>query len=224
MPDPNDYSAVLVMSGYGALKAGVAAASAKLQADGQVLAAREMREAFAELSDRLLVIANDVAQTAEQEIVDAEQHSRVRPDTQGDGGPRLEDYVGESAAFATVPGTVLVNNERLLDDNVPWWITNEEGSSKLVGRRIQGYFTDSAGGARSKPSMAEFRQHPLFEGAIVGADKKGALIQNPIPARRFVEDGYKRAESDWHAQVRAAKAHFDTRIRRASVLARGGTP
>lgn len=220
MPDPSDYSAVLVMKGYAGLRGDVLRVSAKLESDGQLLAAREIRAAMIELTEELTFIARDVAQLAEQEILEEEQLSRVRPDTQGDGGPRLEDYVGESSPFPEVPGTVLVNNEALLEQNVSWWWTNEEGYSGFVGKKLQGYFFDAGWTGKSRPSIDRSGEHPLFRGRMTGGKAKGAVIRNPIPARRFVEHGLATAEAEWHGLVQAARARFDVRVQRASLLAR----
>jgi hypothetical protein len=222
-PDPNDYSAVLVMRGYAGLKADVLRVTAKLEADGQLLAAREISAAFVELTEELHVISADVAKRAHQAILDHEQQSRVRPDTQGGGpGGRLEDFIGESSAFPEVPGTVLINDESVLRDNVPWWWTNEEGYSGFIGRKISGRFFDAGWTGASRPSQDQIREHPLFRGAMrpPGSNLKGAVIKNPIPAREFVLEGYKEAEVEWHAAVRAARSRFDQRVRKASVLAR----
>lgn len=221
-PDPNDYSAVLVMRGYAALKADVLRVTTKLDADGQLLASREIGAAFVELTEELHVIATETARTAHQAILDKEQESRVRPDTEGGGGPRMEDFIGESTAFPEVPGTVLINDEALLEKNVPWWWTSEEGYSGFVGRKISGRFFDAGWTGASRPSQDAIREHPLFRGSMKppGSNAKGAVIKNAIPQREFVLRGYREAEDTWHGAVRAARHRFDQRVRKASALAR----
>jgi hypothetical protein len=231
-PDSNDYSAVLVMRGFAGLKADVVRTVAHLRADGQLATATEIGGAFDELTARLQLISAEIAELAHRAILEEEQRSRVRPDTGGDGGPRMEDFLGESAPLTEIPGTVVINDERVLEENVPWWWTNEEGYSGHIGRVVRGFFFDAGFTGPSRPDPSRFREHPLF---MTGSDQldtfgggggaRGGVggrmeIHNPIPRREFVLHGYEAAKTEWHRQVSDAKARFDARVRHASVLAR----
>jgi hypothetical protein len=165
-----------------------------------------------------------MAALAEVNIKEAEIDTRVRPETNGDGGPRLNDYVGESHPLPGVPGSVGMNFEPTLDANVSWWWTNEFGYSGHIGRVVHGFFYDSGFTGRSRPDPGRFREHPLFraEGPQSGAilDQKesprkmakgtrpGMLIRNPIPNREFVRKGGAKTEAVWHTKVKAAESRF----------------
>jgi hypothetical protein len=210
--DPNDYTATLFARGYLPLKREVMRLVTKWRADPD----RRGQAAFLEgewrrFERRLLDVARRTAQEAEQEIKLEEEASRVRDDTGGGGGPRLNDHLGQSTPVFELPGSVLINDERALDEaGVDWWWTNEEGYSGHIGREIRGVFMP--GGARPDPSR--FREHPLFQPMAKGP--KGE-IKNPIPERRFVQSGYNQVRGDWHAEIQAAEQTFIDALRRAQL-------
>lgn len=214
-----DYSYVFATVGLGKLQDEAVALAAVLDADGAPAQASRVRQAFLRLVSDLERIAQETAADAEKKIKAQEITSRVRPDTQGGGGPRLNDYVGVSHALPGVEGSVGVNHEPTLDQGVPWWITNEIGSSARIGDEIRGFFQP---GWR-RPNPAEFREHPLFTPRAKGP--KGT-IENPIPDRRFVRDGGKAAEVLWHTKIRRAKQQFlascDAALSAAPRRRRGG--
>lgn len=204
---PEDYSGILVTEDLNELRDLVLQAVALFEADLKPQLASRARRAFIALVDELQVIARDVAVYAREQILREEQQSRVRPDTGGDGGDRLEDYLGESAPLSLLPGSVGINDEQALADSpVSWWWTNEEGYSGFEGREVVGFFFDSGFTAASRPSQDQSREHPLFRPTGRGPTM---TIQEPIPARRFVEHGYQSAEAYWHTRVGAARARFD---------------
>ncbi len=207
---PN-YSMILATVGLSKLESEALALASVLEADGAHAQASQVRSAYIRLLGELNAIAVATAQFAESAIKDAEATSRVRPDTGGGGGPRLGDYVGSSNALTAVEGSVGINDEDTLYDNVSWWWTNEEGYGGHIGREITGLFDPG----HDAPSPAQFRVHPLFTPMKGG---KGT-IQNPIPARRFVRDGGQQAATRWHAQVQAAKRQFLMACDRALVAA-----
>lgn len=233
--NPDEYSALLVTEGFADLSERFLILHDKLEASGYVALAQLLRRAYLRLRADVERIAKEIAVKATQYIKEEEATSRVRPDTGGDAsGKRLEDYVGESVPLTAVPGTVGVNFEPLLYDNVPWWWTNEEGYSGHVGRVVHGFFYDSGYTGASRPDPGQFREHPLFraegpqrEDNSFGPDhdrqaprkglkgeRPGMKIENPILPREFVLRGYQRAEVEWHAAMRVAKANFDKELDR----------
>lgn len=228
--DATAYSAVFPTKGLADLQEETLKFAAILEADGDRASASVVRNAFFRLESELKDIARHIAALATEEIQRAEADSRVRPDTGGDGGKRLEDYLGESNPLDVVPGSVGVNFEPPLYQNVPWWWTNEEGYSGHIGRVVHGYFYDSGFTNPSAPSGAQFREHALFraegpqqesgfrldDGEQYEKPGRGArpamVIKNPIPERRFVREGVRVAEAEWHARVRAARSRFDATV------------
>lgn len=220
---PGDYSAVFATVGLARLEEEAIRLSAELDADGAPAQASLVRQAFVRLLEELKTIARTTAGQAELFIKEAQLSTRVRPDTGGGGGPRLGDFVGESHPLPGVEGSVGINDERVLEDNVPWWWTNEEGYSGHVGRQVTGLFFDSGFTSPSRPDPGRFREHPLFA-VGKGIGKQGGkgtrmTIQNPIPERRFVRDGMQRAETEWHAAIRTARTRFLGECQRAVAAA-----
>lgn len=198
--DAFDYSYILVLTGISDLQDEAVLLSDMLDADGEHAMASRVRQAFLKLVRDLEGISVTFAKDAEETIKRTEEQSRVRDDTHGAGGPRLGDWIGQSHPFTDVPGSVGVNYEPDLDANVPWWPTNEDGSSARVGDEVKGLFQPG----NAPPSGAGFRDHPLFQAGRGPAMK----IQNPIPDRHFVEDGFREVEARWHGQVQAARRRF----------------
>lgn len=246
---PDEYSVLLTTVDFAGLQESFIRLHDIFEADGDTALASLLRQAFLRLRGDLLAIAKEVAVKAQAYIKEEEATSRVRPDTGGDmNGVRLEDFVGRSAPLDAVPGSVGINFEPELYDNVSWWWTNEEGYSGHVGRVVHGFFYDAGYVSASRPDPGSFREHPLFRAEGPQRDtnafgpghdrdsptsggkgvRPGMRIENPIPARRFVRRGAARAEADWHAGVKAAKLRFDRDLDRifgqfeAKKLAQGG--
>lgn len=206
----DDYSTLFVMSGFAAFEAEVMQTIRTLQAFGHPTRATAVRLAYDEYLVDLEAVAQRIAGVAHTEIVQAERASRVRADTGGAGGPRMEDHLGYSDAITELPGSVAVNRLSELDDNgVSWWWTNEFGYSGHIGREIHGWFYDSGFGSRSRPDPGQSGDHPLFVPAKSGG--KGT-IQNPIPERGFTREGARIAEREWHREVHAARRRFMTKV------------
>jgi hypothetical protein len=204
--DPDAYSGILATFDLPELRDAVYQAAVLFEADLKPQLASRARRAFISLVQELDRIAVDIARLARHEIVQEEVQSRVRPDTGGGGGPRLEDFLGESHPLPTLPGSVGINFEPVLEDNVPWWWTNEEGYDGLIGHEVRGFFFDSGFTAASAPNPDQFREHPLFR---PGGRGPKMTVQDPIPERRFVQRGYESATAAWHARVAAARDRFD---------------
>jgi hypothetical protein len=212
--DPANYSGLYIMRGHAAFYTKVMTAVDVLRADGAQAQAQLLLAAFEDYWATLRKVAADIAAKAEEAIVRAEQDSRVRPDTAGGGGPRLEDYIGKSDPLPSLPGSVGVNNEEMLRHSpVSWWWTNEEGYSGFIGEERQGFFFGEGGGGRGFiPSSSMAGQHPIFK--PYGGRAPTMLIDNPIPERRFVERGYDEVMADWHTEVDRARAAFISEMER----------
>lgn len=229
----DDYSALLVTKHLADLEREVTETVQLLEADGTAATAAVLRDAYRVLVAELDRIAVEIAAKAEQYILEAESGSRLRPNPTGTQDPRLEDFLGRSAPLPAVNGSVGINDESVLYDNVSWWWTQEEGYSGHVGRQIVGFFFASGYSDPSAPDPARSREHPLFVpgsaqkaaysalgfdggggGARGGAGRR-MTIENPIPARHFVRDGAERAATEWHARVRAARQRFTVAVTKA---------
>lgn len=239
---PGDYTGLLVTEDYAGAAQSFIRVYDMLEAAGYPVLASELRRAWVTFTDEVKTVARNIAAVAAAGIVTEERKSRVRPDTNGDGGRRMEDFLGISAPLDAVPGSVGINYEPALAANVPWWWTNEEGYSGHVGRVVHGLFYDAGYTGASAPNPGLSQQHPLFRAEGPQRDsnaygpghdfqaptsggkgtRPGMLIKNPIPARHFVEKGYTEAETKWHAEMARAKARFDSSVARIS--ARIGVP
>lgn len=235
--DPRIYSAVLATRGLADLEEETIRTIRFLEADGSPAQAQLVRSAYTRLLTQLKDIAVEIAAKAQQYIKEAEWDSRVRPKPTEGEKPSLQDFLGFSEPLHLVEGSVGVNNETLLEQNVPWWWTNEEGYGGHEGRVVHGSFYGPGYSGRSAPSGALFREHPLFraEGPQrpnsfgdddrpdrkdppkkgLKGERSGMLIRNPIPGRRFVQEGLERAEIEWHAKIRRARADFMREVERA---------
>lgn len=190
----------------------------RLRRDGHKLAADVLLKAYAALIKDLERVSVVVAAAATELLKESERKTRVRPDSQGLGGPRLEtSLIAEPVEIAVLPGSVGVANETKLDREVPWWSTNEEGSSARVGGRIFGTF-GGAGGAGAPPDASQFRQHPVFEPGR-GPNAGLGIIQRPIPARRFILKAIPEIDKVWHHEFRAARTRFDNELSRVQSMA-----
>lgn len=203
------YAFYLYVKDLPELIAATNALEVKLRREGRPVAADRLLKAFGVLDVELEELSIKAAAKATELLRDSERHTRVRPDTQGGGGPRLEDSL-DADPLLVLPGSVGVANEDTLDGAVPWWITNEVGSSARLGGRLFGSFF--GGGDSQPPDSSQFRVHPLFE---PGAPESGAgvgIITNPIPARRFILGALPGIEAEWKSSFEAIKRKFDAEL------------
>lgn len=178
-----------------------------LRAQGRPVAADMLLKAFGHLDADLVKLGVEMSAIATEELRKQEHDTRVRPDTLGGGGPRLGDYlVAEPVGGGRMPGSVGVNNMDLLNAHVPWWITNEKGSSANVGRKLFGTFYGQDDGAPPDPDL--FRAHPLFQPGPNESLAGPGVIENPIPARRFVTKAVALIDREWKIASEAIKARF----------------
>lgn len=201
-----DYASYAVVSKLPELQAAADAAETRLRAEGNAIGADKVLRAYIALRDGLIALADRMSVRGTEILRAKERESRVRPDTLGGGGPRLEDYLDVSPLTA-IPGSIGIADETTLDAHVPWWVTNEVGSSKNVGRVLFGAFLDAGGGGATPPDSGQFRQHPLFEAGATENPGSG-VIRNPIPARYFVRDAVAEITAEWHAGFSALVADY----------------
>jgi hypothetical protein len=218
LASPEDYSGLLFFEGHAKFYAEVHETIDVLRADGAGAQATLLQRAYDEYIATLEKISVAIAAKAEAYIVEEERSSRVRPDTEGGGGPRLEEFIGKSDPLPSVPGSVGVNNEEALRHSpVYWWWTNEEGYAGFVGEERQGFFFGPGGGGQGFiPSSHMAGQHPIFK--PYGGKAPTMIIEQEIPERRFVEHGYEKAEAEWHADVSKARATFMAELTRIMAL------
>lgn len=181
----------------------------RLRRNGRPLAADMIVRGVGEFRRELIAMGREMAVFATEELRRKEHDTRVRPDTAGGGGPRLKDsLIAQPLDEQLIPGSIGVANEDLLDANVPWWPTNEVGSSARVGGVLYGTFF--GGSDAAPPSRDMFREHPLFEpGYQPGGYSGRGIIEEPIPARRFIEKSIPTINRAWHARFDAAKRRMN---------------
>lgn len=198
----DDFSQILYVRDLPELDALAFELSAVCEADGAPIQAQRIRQAYLTALKELSELGRKISSAATDKLVELEHATRVRPDTHGYGGPRLSHYL-TSDPLPDLPGSVGINNETMLDDFVPWWVTNEEGSDALVGRKIYGHFYDA--GFVNPAAPGDGGPHALFR------MEKGprGIIKNPIPAREFVKRTTEEIDPLWHAGVAEIRAKLE---------------
>lgn len=194
-----------------AIESEAKALEAKMRLEGRVAGAARVAAAASTLKRELLAMGVYVAEEGTRILREKERGSRLRPDTGGGGGERLEDHL----VCDPIPslggigwGSVGIANETELDADVEWWWTQESGYDGHVGRVLYGVFMPG----EAHPSAEEFRQHPLFEARGKGEDRGSGVIRNPIPARHFVQDAIPEIEAIWHARFATIKAAWEAEL------------
>jgi len=175
--------------------------------------ADRLLEEYGVLRDAMLELAIRASLFATEELKRSEHDTRVRPDTHGEGGPRLEDYLEAKPVGPQdlMPGSVGVANWELLDAEVPWWITNEIGNSTNVGRVLWGTFYGSESAAAAAEELR--REHPLFAPGPGPASGTG-MIENPIPARRFIAKAVPKITAFWRSEFNTLISRYDAEFQR----------
>lgn len=183
--------------------------------DGAPGQAAEIRGLYFRFEDRLLEIAKVVAEVGDTRM----RRELDRSIIQGRGLKNASDRSGLSEAITShplpgVPGSVGFASIEELDDKASWWWTQEQGTDIHVGRYLYGVFMDNAGG-RYRPSQDQAGEHPIFAGKSSRATPsrgKPPQVQNPIPAKRFLQQGSESALQKWHVLIREAKAQFEAAV------------
>lgn len=206
----DDYASYCVVTKFPELQIAADVLETELRSEGRIAAADKVLRAYIDLRDGLIALAERMAIRGDEILVSKEHESRVRPDTLGEGGPRLEDFL-RCDPLPIVPGSLGVANETLLDAHVPWWVTNEIGSSANVGRMLYGAFF-GPGQAEARPSAGERQQHPLFEPRGRGEFRGSGIIEHPIPARYFVRDAVAEIDVEWRAGFQALVAAYISEV------------
>jgi hypothetical protein len=178
-----------------------------LRREGHAALADRLLKGYAVLLEDLEYVAATVAGGGTVTLIESERKTQVRPPTLGAGGPQLEDFL-QCDPLEALPGSVGVANEDVLDAGVPWWPTNEEGSSARVGGTVFGSFFGAGGGSGAAPDPGQFREHPIFK-AGEGFSPGLMTIENPIPARRFIRDAIPDIDAQWFRGFEAAKGKLE---------------
>lgn len=207
----DDYASYCVVSKFPELQIAADQLETELRAEGRLAAADKVLLAYVALRDGLLTLSDRMAIRGSEILKRDEEQSRVRPDTLGGGGPRLEEYL-RCDPLPIVPGTLGIANETLLNAHVPWWVTNEIGNSSNIGRVLFGAFF-GAGQEETRPEGAERGVHPLFEARGSGEFRGSGVIQHPIPARYFVRQAVHEIEAEWRAGFQALVADYIAEVR-----------
>lgn len=184
---------------------------------GRPVAAGLIATAYGTLERELATMAVLTAAKATDILREQERKTRVRPDTGGGGGARLGDsLIAEPVGVGVLPGSIGVASMAELNKNVPWWITNEVGSSARVGGALYGFFEPG----HFAPDQTYDRQHPLFDPVTSGDGGHLMVIHNPIPARRFIERSVPIIDATWKREFAAVKGRFDAALSKALVTFR----
>lgn len=217
--NPTDFAFINFVRDWPELQVGFNQLEIRLRRDGRPVAADMLLAATRRTRQQLERLEIEMAAFATEELRRQEHDTRVRPDTGGEGGNRLGDaLVAEPLKESLMPGSVGVANQDLLDQKVPWWITNERGSSARVGGVLFGIFwgRGSGGGAEGAvPDAGQFREHPLFAPAPASMGGGRGVIENPIPARHFVAKAVAVINAEWHRRFDTIKAQLDAELEQA---------
>lgn len=182
---------------------------------------RQLRREHAVFQARLDAIAVATSTAATQSI-QRRLKATARRSATGEK-PGIHDLIRSRpipriAGFST--GAVGVADEawlnKAIDPDYPqhgtYWLAQEEGTSKHIGRVITGYF-GSPGFADIEVPRAAYAggrgPHPVFSPLVVGprGGRGGpGTIRHPIHARHFVRDGANIARGTWHAELRQLEA------------------
>lgn len=191
----------------------VSRAEPHLRLIGRPTAADMLVRAYGQLRDDLEKLGPTMAVAGTATLREMEKATRVRPDTGGAGGPRLETSLFvRQVGGALMPGSIGIAELDILEKDVPWWITNEIGSSARVGGRLFGYFTGGSS-QDAPPDPTQFREHPLFQTGSSQDPISGlGIIQHPIPARRFIERSIPLIDKEWRTAFEAIRSRFEGRL------------
>jgi hypothetical protein len=194
----------------------------RLRLNKKPVAADRLLDAYSAMRTSLLAMAREMAVFATETLKEMEKRTQVRPDTHGGGGARLEDnLLAEAIDQDVMPGAIGIADEDLLAARVPWWVTNEEGSSARVGGTLFGYFHGA--GDESPPDSTQFREHPLFSPATQDSNDPNVglgIITHAIPERRFVKKALPIIDAEWQSRFRLIKATFDRELQRVGEMDR----
>lgn len=169
--------------------------------------AQEMDRAFVELVEGLEQLSLNWSVLGTEILRTHERESRIRPDTLGQGGPRLGDYLFVDPILAA-PGSIGVANEDELDAHVPWWPTNEFGSTTQAdeGRVLFGVFFEP--GPETRPSGDNAGEHAIFQARGRGEYRGSGIVTKPIAPKQFIRSAWQEISQGWTADLTALYAKF----------------
>lgn len=189
----------------------IAKAEPHLRAVGRDDAADLLLVCYREFRDDLTKLGAKVAVAGTLELRAIEKATRVR-DKRGAGPNHLGRalFVRDLAPMTggLLPGAVGIADLEVLDDEVPWWPTNEHGSAARVGGKIFGTFL---GPGSAAPDPTAFREHAIFRSNI-GPDSGPGTIQRPIPARWFIKKASEVIDREWREQFDVIRLRFESRL------------
>lgn len=142
-----------------------------------------------EVTDKVKLAGKTASIETTALIRDLIEKSKKRPDRPSGGGLRLKDAVVCRALPTVIPGggvgvgDIAVLQAVVGKDRQPFWLTQEFGSSHLLGHEVFGFF-ESPG--RAYPNPAEFRTHAIFNPSAKG---RRMTVNRPIPERAFMREG-----------------------------------
>ena len=206
-----DFTYYTYVKDYPETLQGVLRAEPHLRAIGRPNAADMLVRAYGDLRDDLRVLARDMGAFGTAELRKIEKQTRVRPQhiapAKSLGGALFTRVVGPA-----MPGAIGVADMDELNAEVPWWITNEVGSTKREGGTpLFGYFY--GGAADAPPDSTQFREHSLFAVGSQGDPISGmGIISNPIPARRFIKKSIPLIQAEYEARYVPIKVRFRSRL------------
>lgn len=196
----------------------------------------EIEAAFLQFQRGMERAATVGASTAQEAMRRHLQITAVRPET--NAKPHLKSLLTARpfapqgiGGFAT--GSVGVGEIKTLDRAIdpdypeagPYWRAQEQGTNKLVGRRIFGYFFGA--GQIAEVPRAQYRGQPgphaefaatrgknsTFLGVRGGQGGPGR-ISVPLKPRGFIRDGAAEGRVAWAAEVQSAEVAAITRLAR----------
>lgn len=143
-----------------------------------------------EVEDAVTAAGESAAVAADAAMRDQIVFTQKRPDNTGNLYNAIESRGVLSAPAGGAVGIADFNtlqNNAIGRDGVPYWRIQDEGSSHLVGHEVHGFFQPGD----SPPDQSQSRVHPVFEPG------QGPLmkVQNPIPAKNFLEAGRAAADA-----------------------------
>src|ERR1700752_2092700 len=128
-PNAERFATYEFMSDWPELVVATSELEERLRLHNRPIAADLLIRSFATFYIELQQLGRTMSKLATTTLIETERKTRVRPDTQGAGGERLEDHlIAEPLDPRLMPGAIGIADEEELDAAVPWWRTKEGGS------------------------------------------------------------------------------------------------
>jgi hypothetical protein len=179
-----------------------------LRRHGFVKEAKQLGSDFEQLGRGLEGLGAQLAVLGSATLREVERATRVRPEARRPGHKSLNDALFTRPL--AIPGGIGIADFVVLDRDVEWWPTNEFGSSARVGGRLFGTFYGATGAG--PPDASQFREHPLFQPGPNGSLAGVGIIENPIPARHFIEKSITVIDKAWRTRYKALVGDFNKQL------------